>query len=680
MDPRDLYSTVAPQGAPAPSSDDSNVWKTVAGPAAPAVVPSVEGGRTIGNYVMGRELGRGGMGVVYEATHRQFSDRRYALKLVSGTVTSPLVCERFQREVEAIGKSRHPHLLYAVDAGIHEGNPYLVTELVEGHDLGRILRECGPLPLSVACEIGRQMALGLEFAHAANIVHRDIKPQNVILQPNGEIKILDLGLASLLDARGDTRRSDHGIVGTPVYMPPEQWRGDEPSPASDIYSLGCTLFEMLAGRPPFPVAEYGSAARQRAAHADLAPPKLGDRAPSDVARLVDRCLLKSPDQRPRSCGDVASLLEQHAAPIDTTEVFATIAGPLATTAESGPHYDRFIEEMRFPPPSCRARSAFAAVFVGCTLASLGFLVMAYFSPATTEAWGMRFDRLAGRRVPPGTGFMVEATRTLLFMSCVFAVGYLRFHRPLELFFSIHLHTWRVWIARLLLVGVLAVFLGAECRRLWLPDNAATDMVAWARQHGIETTPGREVVPYRWYLGYSLIQYTFFLGGLAILPVLQFVLSDLRYARRSLRLFSLAQHDEPNPMRSIDRLYALARHFRRLATRYVDTAGALALGIQYEYWIGRWTLSENGYLVEVFGMLVIAGIMLGILGYIATLYAEAVEVTAVGRGKLVDHRVEQQVRQFNVAWLMKSVVLSRPSGIAILSLVLLLPASAGRPPS
>lgn len=663
MDPLDPYSTVAPM---------LSLYATQAPDEPSGRQPAT--GRTVGNYTIERELGRGGMGVVYAATHRQFSDRRYALKLISAAAASPLACVRFQQEVDAIGKSRHPHLLYAVDAGVHEGDPYLVTELVDGHDLGSLLRHHGSLPVPVACEIGRQMALGLEFVHATGMVHRDVKPHNVMLQPNGQIKILDLGLATLLNTGGETRRAEGGVVGTPAYMPPEQWRGEEPSPASDVYAFGCTLFEMLTGRSPFHASQHLSIAAQRSAHLETTAPmitEMAPRVPSDVARLIDRCLQKSPNQRPQHCGEIAAVMEEHAAPIDTSRVFAKIVGHGGDTGAGEIHYDQFVEEMRFPKGTRRERTPYIAVFLVCLLTSLASLAAAYFGPSTTAAWGLRFDRLAGQPIPRGTGFSIEAFRSTLFLTCIFVVGYVRFRLPLARLFSLHLHTWRVWFARLLLVVVLGGFLGMECCRLWYPENAASNMVAWASGKGIDTTPDMEVVPYRWYLGYSIIQYTFNLGGLLMLPVLQFMLSDFQYVQRSLRLFSAAQRCEPNAMQAVDRLYNLARHFRRLATRYVDTAGMLAIFIQYEYWIGRWTLSENGYLVEVVGMLVTACIMLAILAFIAMRYGEAVEVTSYGRGDRPDHRVEQQMEEFNVFWLIKSAVFSRPSGFAIVSLVLLL---------
>jgi serine/threonine protein kinase len=241
-------------------------------PSAPQVADRDPACRLVGNYVIERELGRGGMGVVYLATHAEFRDRRYAVKLMSSALASPNAHELFRREVQAVGQSQHPNLLYAIDAGMHDGSLYLVTEFVEGQDIGRILGDRGPLPLPFVYEIGRQIATGLAFAHTNGIVHRDIKPQNVILHPSGVVKILDLGLAAVRDATGGDLRAE-AVVGKPAYMPPEQWRrGDPVSAATDMYALGCTLFEMLTGQTPFPVSDHPDLAAQRKAHLELEPP------------------------------------------------------------------------------------------------------------------------------------------------------------------------------------------------------------------------------------------------------------------------------------------------------------------------------------------------------------------------------------------------------------------------
>lgn len=634
-----------------------------------AAVDPTTGLQIVGNYVIERELGRGGMGVVYLATHAQLRDRRYAVKLMSGATASPDAADQFRREVKAVGKSRHPNLLYAIDAGTHDGSLYLVTEFVEGQDLARILRDRGPLPPAVACEIARQIATGLAFAHTNGIVHRDIKPQNVILQPNGQLKILDLGLAAVRDATEGELRGD-AVAGTPAYMPPEQWRrGEAVSPAIDMYALGCTLFELLTGRTPFPISDHPDLGAQRRAHLELEPPRVSAVAagvPADVVDLVARCLDKQPAARPANCTAIAAALELHAAPIETANL---LAGLQATGAATKAAFDAFVAEPRIPDTS-RARLRSAMTLAACCgIAQVG-LAAAYFGPAATEAWGLRFGRLADPRLPVAVGFTIEAVRSALFLSLVFMVAYFQFRLPLQRFLSPRLNTARVWIARGIFGTAMLAFLGVEFQRQWFPDHAATEMVAWAAAHGITTTATREVAPYRWYLGYSCVHYLFIFGGLLVLPILQFLLVDLNYTQRAMALFAAAQRDEPNGMDAVDRLYSIARILRRLATRYVDTGGVLAIGVQFEYWIGRWTLSDKGYLIEVVGMVVTAGMMVMVLAYIMSRYASAIEITAATRGGPLDHRIGQRLEQFSVGWFLKSAVLSRPSGMALISLLIL----------
>ena len=411
---------------------------------------------------------------------------------------------------------------------------------------------------------------------------------------------------------------------------------------------------------------------QRRAHVEMAPRRLSEVAPhvpGDVATLVDRCLEKNPARRPRGCREVATALEMRAAPFVTADLIAGSSARQNEQTSGASAFDAFVNEPRAQDPG-RVRRLFLMILAACfTVAMIG-LTMAYFGPVVTPAWELRFDRLGFPELPRGLGFTIEAARSAIFLSLVFTVAYVRFRLPLERFFAPRLNTRRVWLARVVFTTAMLVFLAAEFGRQWFPEGSATDTVAWAKDRDIETTPAREVAPYRWYLGYSFVHYTCVFGSLLLLPILQFSLADLAYVRRAMSLFAAAQRAEPNGMEAVDRLYAMARVLRQLAARYVDTAGVLSIGVQYEYWIGRWTLSEDGYVIEVVGMLVTAGIMVLILGYIATQYSEAIEITASGGDGHLDHRLEQRLEQFRVGWFLRSAIFSRPSGIALSSLLFL----------
>ncbi len=247
-----------------------------------------------------KELGRGGMGVVYQAEHR-IMDRTVALKVINKTLLNNAdALERFQREVRAAARLDHEHIVRALDADCAGDLRLLIMEFVEGVSLEKELEQKGPLPVAHACHYTRQAALGLQHAHEKGMVHRDIKPQNLMLTPRKVVKILDFGLASMASEQkagsGLTRSGD--FMGTPEYVAPEQ--ATDASTAdirADIYSLGCTLYCLLTGRPPFQEAQ---AIQTILAHLQREPtplPQLRSDLPAELWPVVARMLAKDPAQR-----------------------------------------------------------------------------------------------------------------------------------------------------------------------------------------------------------------------------------------------------------------------------------------------------------------------------------------------------------------------------------------------
>ena len=202
----------------------------------------------LGEYDLLEQIGIGGMGQVYKARHRRM-DRIVALKILpEGAITSADALARFHQEVQTAAKLHHPNIVTAYDAGEIGGRPYLVMEFVEGQDLARHLQSHGSLPVDQAIEIVAQVALAMEYAHGKGIVHGDIKPGNLLLTADGVVKVLDLGLA-----RFKATVAGEPAAGTVDYLPPERMVFSAPvDPRSDIYSLGCTLFTLLTGKPLFP--------------------------------------------------------------------------------------------------------------------------------------------------------------------------------------------------------------------------------------------------------------------------------------------------------------------------------------------------------------------------------------------------------------------------------------------
>jgi hypothetical protein len=261
-------------------------------------------------------LGRGGMGVVYKAV-QQHMDRVVALKVIHRPLLAcPDFVERFRREVKAVARLRHPNIVLAHDADHAADLHFLVMEHVEGASLDRVVARRGPLPVAEACEYVRQAALGLQHAHEQGLVHRDVKPHNLLLTPQGQVKVVDFGLAHLARAEGGaaTPVSSAPLLGTPDYTAPEQAR--DPSGVdvrADVYSLGCTLYFLLTGQVPFP---GGTPLQKLLCHQERPPrpvTELRRDVPPALAAVLGRMLAKDRTRRQSTPGEVASDLAPFAA-------------------------------------------------------------------------------------------------------------------------------------------------------------------------------------------------------------------------------------------------------------------------------------------------------------------------------------------------------------------------------
>lgn len=268
----------------------------------------------LGAYVIQDILGRGGIGRVYRARHRMML-RDVAVKVLSRKVlTKPAARSRFQREMQVAARLTHPNLVMSFDAGEHEGEPYLVMEYIPGSNLQQLVKQDGPLDAMRTVELLIQVARGLEYAHGQGIIHRDIKPANLILDPEGTVKVLDLGLAQHLCitvvGSVDRQVKEGAIVGTPDFMSPEQsYDVRQIDERSDIYSLGCTLFYLLTGRPMF---EGASAHQKIYSHRNLESPGLRDfreDVSPELEAIYRRMTAKEREDRYSSAAEVRQALE-----------------------------------------------------------------------------------------------------------------------------------------------------------------------------------------------------------------------------------------------------------------------------------------------------------------------------------------------------------------------------------
>ena len=298
--------------APADTGDGAHA------PVAPGAVPPelVDHPR----YRVVALIGQGGMGAVYKAEHR-LMERTVALKVITpALIGDPTAVQRFRQEVKAAARLHHPNIVTSYDADQAGSLHFLVMEYVEGRSLAEYTQEKGPLPIPEACEYARQTALGLQHAHEHGLVHRDVKPHNLMRTPQGEIKILDFGLARLgltVDPRPEppatagasateSLTAAGAVMGTADYMAPEQASDSHQADIrADIYSLGCTLYLLLTGSVPFPGGSLLDKVNRHAAEPPPDPARLRRDAPAGLAAVVRKMTAKNPADRYQAPGEVA---------------------------------------------------------------------------------------------------------------------------------------------------------------------------------------------------------------------------------------------------------------------------------------------------------------------------------------------------------------------------------------
>ncbi len=314
--------------------------------------------RSIGEYDIVRQIGRGGMGSVYLAQHTKLN-RKVAVKVLAASrLSDPRMHDRFKTEMRAVGSLSHPNIVTAHDAREVDGVALLVTEWIDGLDLRDILRRVGPLSVANTCAIGCEVAKALSYVAQQNLVHRDLKPSNVMINRDGDVKLLDLGLARLLsgeDDRGDATATGQAL-GTADYVAPEQINDAHAVDIrADIYGLGCTLFQLLTGRAPFDTQQHQTAFAKMTAHVSESPAAIRSivpQVPVVVATLVDRMLAKSPENRPASPDEILRVLQPHAKQADLSQL---IDSAMRTTAAASDDSDTRGAVATIPQPFWRRR-------------------------------------------------------------------------------------------------------------------------------------------------------------------------------------------------------------------------------------------------------------------------------------------------------------------------------------
>jgi eukaryotic-like serine/threonine-protein kinase len=268
----------------------------------------VDGAVLLGRYRLERRVAAGGMGAVFEGIDERLH-RRVAVKVLREEFSDdPRFVERFRREARAVALLSHPHIARVYDYGEEGGRPFIIMELVPGHDLAHVLSIEAPLNVDRAVNIGTQLCEALGHAHSSGVIHRDVKPANIIVADGDQIRVTDFGIAR---AVGDSTLTATGsIMGTANYLSPEQAQGHALTPASDLYSVGVVLYEMLTGTVPL-TADSDIAVAMRHMNEDVPPPSaLNPRVPPQLDAVVAHATQRAPTDRARSAQELADSLRE----------------------------------------------------------------------------------------------------------------------------------------------------------------------------------------------------------------------------------------------------------------------------------------------------------------------------------------------------------------------------------
>ncbi|MFI2415152.1 protein kinase [Streptomyces sp. NPDC018947] len=388
-----------------------------------------------GRYRLQDPIGRGAMGEVWRAFNETLG-RPVAVKFLLPQASDPTAASRFRLEAQTAGRLSHPNVVGVLDFGTYEDRLFLVMELIEGDSLARVLDAQGALPAEQVARIAAETAAGLAAAHQQGIVHRDIKPANLLLDADGTLKIGDFGIARFLDDPGAALTATGQIVGTSLYLAPERALGRPAAPASDVYSLGCVVYQLLAGRPPFQADTALATLHQHLDASPVPPRQLGADLPPAFENYLLSLLAKEPQGRPTAeeiadwfgrgawRGTPQPLPREHqeprhqgtsrvtgptaAAPTDSAPTQSTFTPVAGTEWKTSVHR---AASRRSRPPLLR-RSRLVAALGGAALFTVALLAgLAWFSPDAGSAPGPHTSPTATPTMSPSAAPATPSSST-----------------------------------------------------------------------------------------------------------------------------------------------------------------------------------------------------------------------------------------------------------------------------